>query len=118
MAYILDAVTIRAPHEIRESNSTQVAVQRTLDGSINRDYFGSNKRVFELTYENVKPTDYTTIKNIYESYLNTGSTKSFQITESNYSVSSIQVHVDLEERGFTVRGSSYISSFTVVLSEA
>lgn len=116
--YILDASTIRAPQEIREANSTQVAVQRTLDGSINRDYFGSNKRIWELDYTNIKKSDYDIINAIYQNYLLTGNTKTWEITEANYTISQVNVHIDLLARQFTVRGSSYISDFTLTLTEA
>ncbi len=118
MSYILDSTTIRAPHEFSEGNSTQVAVQRALSGSINRDYFGSNKRVWSLSYRNVKKSDYDVINTIYQSYLSTGNTKTWQITETNYTVSQTNVHVDLESRSFSVRGSSYISDFDLILTEA
>ena len=118
MAYLLDASTIRNPYEITEANDTQVAVQRTLDGSINRDYFGSNKRIWELKFVNAKKTDYDTINTIYQSYLSTGTTKTFEVTETNYTVSSVNVHVDLLERGFTIRGSDYLSDFSLILTEA
>lgn len=118
MSYILDSVTIRRPHEIAEGNSTQVAQNRVLNGAISRDYFGSNKRVWELTYENVKKADYDTIKSIYDSYLSTGNTKTWEITETNYTISETDVHIDLVERGFRVKGSDYLSDFNLVLTEA
>lgn len=118
MGYLLDATTIRSPYEITESNDTQVAVQRTLDGSINRDYFGNNKRIWELKYVNSKKADYDTINTIYQSYLSTGTTKAFEVTETNYTVASVSVHVDLLERGFTIRGSDYLSDFSLILTEA
>lgn len=117
MSYILSGTTIRAPYEFSEKNSTQVAVQRTLDGSIHRDYFGSNKRIWELSYTNCKKTDYDTIKAIYDSYLALGTAKTWQITETNYTIAVTNVHVDLLERGFTVRGSTYLSDFTLTLTE-
>jgi len=118
MAYLLNGSTIRAPQSLSESNSTQYAQNRTLDGAINRDYFGSNKRVWALRYQNVKKTDYDTIKTIYDSYLSTGSTKTWQVTETNYTISQTNVHIDLVERGFGVQGDSYISDFDLVLTEA
>lgn len=118
MAFVLSGTTIRAPYEVKETNSTQVAQNRTLSGAVSRDYFGSNKRVWELVYKNVKITDYATIKTIYDSYLSTGSTKTWAVTETNYTVASTNVHVDLQERDFNVRGSSYISDFTLILTEA
>lgn len=118
MAYLLDGTTIKGPGQIQESNSTQMAQQRTLSGSINRDMFGSNKRVWILSYENVNPTDYGIIKAKHTTYLSTGTVVSWQVTETNYTIASVNVHIDIQERGFKVRGSSYISDFTLILTEA
>lgn len=118
MAFLLDGTTIRNPYELEEDNSTQVAQNRTLGGSVTRDYYGSNKRVWILTYQNAKVTDFNTINTIYQSYLTTGTTKTWQVTETNYTVSSTNVHLDLVQRGFRVRGTDYISDFTLTLTEA
>lgn len=118
MAYSLNGTTIKAPQTLQEDNSTQVAQQRTLSGAVGRDYFGSNKRIWTLTYENIKQADYTTINGIYATYLSTGTAVAFISTEANYSVSSTNVHIDLQSRGFKVGGSDYISDFTLVLTEA
>lgn len=117
MAFLLDGTSIRNPYEISESNSTQVAQNRTLSGSITRDYFGSNKRVWILSYRITKKTDYDTINTIYQSYLSTGTAKTWEITETNYTVSQTTVHVDIRQRDFTVRGSDYISDFDLILTE-
>lgn len=117
MAYLLDGSTIRRPTSIREENSTQLAQHRTLDGSIKRDYFGDNKREWILEYENTNPTDYATIKTIYDSHLSTGAAKTWEITETNYDVNSTTVHIDLKVRDFQIKGESYISSFTLILTE-
>lgn len=118
MAYILDSTTIRRPAQFTESNNSQSAQNRTLDGSITRDYFGSNKRVWTLDFTTVKKTDYDTIKAIYDSYLSTGATKTWEVTETNYTISSVNVHIDLVERGFTIKGTDYLSDFTLTLTEA
>lgn len=118
MSYILSGSTIRAPYSFDEENSTQVAQQRTLGGTIGRDYFGSNKRVWTLDYQNTKVTDFTTINTIYQTYLTTGTTVTWQVTETNYTVSSTRVHIDLLKRGFSVRGTDYLSEFTLILTEA
>ena len=118
MAYTLNASEIRAPHEINESNNSQVAVQRTLNGSINRDYFGDNKRFWLLSYRNVTKTDYDTIKAFHTTYLSTGTTVAFASDETNYTIASTQCHIDINERGFTIRGATYISDFDVILTEA
>lgn len=117
MAYVLDATNIKAPQEFSVRNSTQMAQHRTLDGAISRDYFGSNKRVWILQYRNTKKTDFDTIDGIYQSYLSTNIAKSWEVTETNYSVSATTVHVDLLEREFSIRGTSYISDFDLILTE-
>lgn len=118
MSYLLDATEIRRPTSLNEENNTQYAQNRTLDGNKNRDYFGSNKRVWSLDFANVKKSDYDTIKTIYDSYLSTGTAKSWSVTETNYTISSTTVHLDLQERGFSVRGTDYLSDFTLVLTES
>lgn len=118
MAYLLAGSTIRNPRQIDESNSTQVAQNRALSGAVTRDYFGLNKRIWTLNYENTKVADFSTINAIYQTYLATGSTQTFQVTETNYTVSSVNVHLDLVQRGFTVRGTDYISNFNLILTEA
>jgi len=118
MSYILAGTTIRAPHDFEENNSTQVAENRTLGGSVTRDFFGTNKRVWTLNYENCKITNFNTIKTIYNTYLSTGSAQTWQVTETNYTISQTSVHVDLLQRGFKIRGSDYLSDFTLILKEA
>lgn len=118
MAYLLDSQIIKRPSSGGEANSTQVAQNRTLSGSITRDYFGSNKRVWQYDYVNCNPTDYGIIQSIYSSYLSTGTAKTWEVTEANYTVSSTNVHVDLLERAFKVKGDSYITDFTLTLMEA
>ena len=118
MGFLLDSVSIRRPMSLEVENSTQMAQNRTLDGSVTRDYFGSNKRVWVLEYENTTKTDFDAINTIYQSYLSTGTAKSWAVTETNYTVSSTTVHVDLRQRDFSVGGTDYISDFTLILTEA
>lgn len=118
MSYTLDGSTIRSPMSIEESNLTQYAQQKALSGAVGRDYFGSNKRVWTLEYANTKKSDYDTINTIYQTYLSTGTARTFASTETNYTVSSTSVHMDLQVRKFNIGGTDYISDFTLVLTEA
>lgn len=115
MSYLLQGTTIKAPNELIEENSTQFAQQRTLSGAVGRDYFGSNKKVWKLAYRNVQKTDYDTINSIYQTYLSNGSVRTWQVTETNYTIASTNVHVDLVQRGFSTGGTSYISDFDLIL---
>lgn len=118
MSFLLAGSTIRRPKTMDVSNDTQSAQNRTLGGSVTRDYFGSNKRVWELEYENTTKADFDTINTIYLSYLSTGTAQTWEVTETNYPISQTTVHVDLKVRNFTVGGTDYISDFTLILTEA
>lgn len=119
MALILNGTNIKAPQSIAETvDNFQYAQQRTLSGSINRDYFGSNKRVWKLTYQNIPKASYDVIKSIYDTYTSTGTAVTWVSTETNYAISSTNVHVNIDTRGFSVGGEDYISSFTLILTEA
>lgn len=118
MAYTLNGSNIKAPNSMEETNNTQYAQQRTLQGTINRDYFGSNKRTWKLSYSNIQKADFDTINTIYQAYLSSGTAVSWVSTETNYAISSTNVHVNLDSRGFSVGGADYLSSFTLILTEA
>lgn len=118
MAVILNGVTIKAPQSMTEENDTQTVQNRVLTGSRTRDQFGSNKRVWILEYQNIQKADYDTINTQYQAYLSTGTVVTFESTETNYTVASTSVHVDLLERSFDVGGSGYLSSFKLTLTEA
>lgn len=118
MSYVLSGSTIKNPNSLEVENSTQYAQQRTLGGAIGRDYFGSNKRVWTLEYSNKQKTDFDTINNIYQTYLSTGTAVTWEITETNYTISETNVHMNLDARSFSVGGADYISDFTLVLTEA
>lgn len=117
MAYILDSVSIRAPIELIEINSTQIAQHRVITGPIRRKFFGDNKRIWQLSYANSPKDDYDAIKTIYDSYLDTNTAKSWEITETNYTVASTNVHIDLLTREFNRSGPDYISDFVLLLVE-
>lgn len=121
MSFLLSGSTIRRPVSINEENSTLMAENRTLSGTVGRDFFGTNKRVFTLNFENCNAADFSTINTIYTTYLATGTTVTFQITDSSYNgyaSTARSVHVDLLQRGFKTKGSDYLSEFSLVLKEA
>lgn len=118
MSYVLGGSTIRPPKSMEEANNTQYAQKKTLSGTVGRDYFGSNKRIWVLHFENCTKTDYDTINAVYQTYLTTGVARTFVVTETNYAISSTNVHLDLNKRGFTIPGLDYISTFDVILTEA
>lgn len=118
MSYILSGSTIKKPQSISEDNSTQTTEVRTLSGAVNRDQFGSNKRKWTCNYSTITKADYDVINAIYQAYLLAGNPVTWQSTESNYTFASTNVHVDLLTRGFNYKGGSYLSDFTLILTEA
>ncbi len=117
MSYILNGTTIKSPQSLTVDNDTQVAQNRSLDGTISRDYFGSNKSVWTLGYTVKTKADFDTINNIYLAYLSSGTPVTFESTETNYTIASTNVHVDLKTRNFAYRGDQYLSDFTLILTE-
>lgn len=120
MSWLLNSTSIRKPNSMNESNSTQVAQNRTLGGNINRDYFGNNKNVFTLVYNNVNATDWAVINTIYQAFLLDGTARSFQITDINYNgaaTTSRNCHLDLLTRDYNIPGSTFLTDFVLVLTE-
>lgn len=117
MAWLLSATQIRAPHSFNETNNTMTAQNRTLDGTVNRDLFGSNKRIWTLEYQDILPAQYDVIKAIHTTYLTNNTPVAWEVTETNYAVAATTVHVNLDERTFRVRGTDYLSSFRLILTE-
>lgn len=117
MGYTLNATSIKSPKNMRVDNSTQYAENRTLGGSVGRDYFGSNKQIWVLDYENLNSTDFATIQTLYQLYLSNHSPLAFVISEGVYTATA-SVHVDLLTRSFGIPGSSYLSTTTLTLKEA
>lgn len=117
MSYTLGGATIRPPKAIDESNLTQYAQQKTLSGTVGRDYFGSNKRIWTLRFENCTKTDFDTINTVYQTYLTTGTAQTWAVSETNYTISSTSVHIDLLKRAFSIPGTDYISNFDLILTE-
>lgn len=118
MAYLLDSTTIRRPMNVEETTVDQFAQQKTLSGAVARDYFGDTKRIWALDYANTQDGEYQTIKTIVDAYKSTNTTKSFEITETNYTIASTLCHLDLTRRRFSVGGTDYISDFTLIITEA
>lgn len=117
ITFILGGNSIRRPHEMEDSHSTQYAENRVLDGDINRDFFGDDKRVWQLVYRNATPDEYQQIKAAYANYLATNDPATWEVTGVYYTVDETLVHIDLIDRGFTASGTHYLSNFMLVLTE-
>lgn len=116
--YSIGGQKIKAPQQMKEGRVEQYAQQKALDGSVNRDYFSSRegtKRIWTLTYYNILPAAYNVIDAVYTIYKLTDTTQAFVVSDLSIST---DVHMDLVDRDFSVSGNDYLSSFTLVLTEA
>lgn len=98
------------------TRTSQFAENKTLDGSVNRDYFGDDKNVWELHYDLINNDDYSTILSIYDDYINVG-TRYFETTGEAITIGTL-VHVQVNQRSFNVGGSQYLAGFVLTLIEA
>lgn len=115
--FILGGVTIRSPMALTEVSSTLYAENRVARGSNNRVYYGKNKRIWSLQYDNLNVTDYAIIKSLYDLYLSTNSALTFEYHGYKYAFTQTTVHVDLVQRELPNTGIHYLSTFTLVLTE-
>ena len=116
MSYQLAGTTIKRPTSMNWTRTSQFAQNRTLDGSVTRDYFGDDKNVWELTYENISNADYLSILALYDDYIANG-VRYFETPGENITIGAY-VHVSVNQRSFTVGGTDYLAGFTLVLTEA
>jgi hypothetical protein len=116
--FTLGGTAIRSPNSMRETTQKQYAQQRPLSGSVNRKYYGSTKRVWELQYNNLNKTDYNTIRALYNSYLSTGTPQAFLLTSSGFTdFLSTNVHLSMPDTGFPKTATYYLTNFTLTLKE-
>jgi hypothetical protein len=121
MAYVLGGVEIRNPMGVSEKKIERFSQVQTLDGRIHRDYYNSlvgTKHIWTLEYENATAAEYSAIKTIYDTYKNTDTVQTWEVTESNFTVAETNVHIDLIERKFSTPGTDYLASFQLILTES
>ena len=90
---------------------------QALTGTVSRDYFGNEKKVYILEYKDCSAEDYTTIETQYNAYLTSNSVVAFVCTDTNNTISA-DVHVDLKPQKYRQGGESYPSDFELILKEA
>lgn len=117
IAYILNGTTIQPPHAFSEENGTLLAENQVLEGDVNRDFYGLNKRRWILVYRNLNKLDYDLIKAVYDTYLSGKQTVTWEVTGDNYTVGATDVHIDLPKRDI-MGGTHYLSTFELTLTEA
>jgi len=117
MSYLLDGTEIRRPSSIKEQDSKQYAQHKALNSTVSRDSFGSAKRIWVLNFRNCNATDYATLKTIRDTYRSNDTTVTWESTETNYTIASTNVHIDMDNRGISIPGTDYLSDFSITLTE-
>lgn len=116
MAYLLGGVAIKRPTSMNWTRTSQYAQNKTLDGSVTRDYFGDDKNIWVLQYRNVSNSDYSAILARYDDYIANG-VRYFDSTGEAISIGTL-VHVSVDTRSFNVGGTDYLGDFSLILTEA
>jgi hypothetical protein len=96
---------VREPVNVETTNIT-------IDGTSKRD-ITARKWQYLLEYKNISTTDANTIYTIY----NLQTTVTWQVTETNFTVSSRDVHVDISPRQYFTHGSDYLVNLILTLTE-
>lgn len=112
MAYILDGTTLRNPQELEIEELETGVAHETIDGKLKKSVTNRRRR-FVLRYQNLTRTQENTILNIW----NQQDTVTFESTETNLTVASTTVHVEVFRRAFN-RGSEYRSDLSLILTES
>lgn len=112
MAYILDSLTLPNPKKFTRTQRRISSDVLTFSGRTGRDYV-TTKETYILEFDNLTQTQVGQIINKY----NLNQSLTFQVTESNLTISARSVLMDIDKREYTVGGSDYRESLKVELTE-
>ena len=112
MSYVLGDVTLPSPTNFRREYIERSASNDMLDGTTKKDITNRKER-FILEFNNISQTDVSTILSEY----NLETTRDFEVTETNLTISSTQVHIDIGRRNYPTKGTDYREELTLLLTE-
>jgi len=115
MAYSLGGSTIKQPNSFDEKIDTQASTKLSINNDRYKDITGSQKGTWILRWGFLSPTDYATIKTIYDDHITNGNTKAFVVNETNLTINAT-VNVEFGRRKYR-KGGSYYSIFELILTE-
>ena len=111
MAYTLGGITLPNPKEFKRVQIETASMFTTLNGTLKKDITNRKER-FILTFRNLSQTNVTIIVNLW----NDQTTKTFQVNESNLTISATTVHIEIENRTYT-KGPDYREDLDLILTE-
>ena len=115
MAYSLGGSTIKSPNSVAEKIDTQASTKLSINNDRYKDITGSQKNTWVLRWGFLSPTDYATIKTVFDDHITNGNTKVFAVNETNLTITAT-VNIDFRKRDY-IKGGSYYSIFELILTE-
>ena len=114
MSYNLGLITLPTP---KRGDFTRRQIETgagfmTLDGTTKKD-ITNRKEQYVLSYELLTQAEISSILSEYD--LQT--TRDFSVNETNLTIASTPVHIDIKDRRYNTAGDSYREDLTLILTE-
>jgi hypothetical protein len=109
--YSLGSTTLPDPVSFNREYIETSATNLALTGRTTKDIRNRKER-FTLSWERLTPTEVASILSEYTPEI----TKNFSVTETNLTIASTAVHIDISKRDY-VKGGEYRSDMTMTLTE-
>ena len=115
MAYSLGGSTIKSPNSVNEKIDTQASTKLSINNDRYKDITGSQKKIWVLSWGFLSPTNYATIKTVFDDHITNGTTKAFVVNETNLTINAT-VNIEFGRMEY-IKGGSYYSIFELILTE-
>ena len=112
MSFILGAQTLLNPKSFKREFVETSASNLLIEGKTTKRVENRKER-FTLTYQNLTAAQASSILSEYD----TDETRLFQVTESNLTIATTKVHIDVSTRNYPLTGKAYRHDLTLVLTE-
>ena len=112
MPYLLGDITLPQPVSFTRRQVETSASNMTLDGRTKKD-ITNRKEEYILVFTLLTQAEVTSILGEFD--LKT--TRNFQVTESNLTISATPVHIEIASRNYNTKGGDYREDITLALTE-
>lgn len=112
MSYVLGAVTLPRPHSFERQPIEKSAIVVTLNNTHKKDITG-RKEQYILGYKMLTQDEVSSI--LSERDLDTP--RNFSVSETNLTISSTSVLIQVDRRIYATAGPDYLEDLTIILTE-
>lgn len=112
MSYTLGDTTLPTPVNFSRKYIETGSKVTTLDGTTSQDIM-NRKEEYVLEFKNLTQAE---VGNILSEY-NLQTTRNFAVSETNLTISSTPVHIDITGREYNAKGNEYREDLVMVLTE-